>query len=280
MMFSPGGTKIAQGGILWNVENGKFQTMPENEKVIGFSENGSYVYTIRKEWWWVERRTADLELHHQVNLDRTPDPSLGGLDDYFTYNWIVGEYWKAYPDGAFVIGGWYGTPYLVWSTENGDRVAIGQGGSDYHRFEFSPDGQYLINIDSGEVTYLRERQSDGNYTLLTRREAWGQDIDFIGNQNLLLTDNFIWVYSLPSMELIKEIGFNDSVRNCAVSPDGRVVAASLGDKVVLVDFETGDVLRRLDVSSWGAYSLAFSPDGRYLATASSSGVIQLWGVMP
>jgi WD40 repeat protein len=278
MMYSPGGTRIAHGGMLWNTVNSTFQTMAENEKVIRFSQNGNYVYSIREEWWWVERRTVDLELHHQVNLDLTPDPSLGGLDDYSTYNWVVGDYWRPFPDGTMLIGGWYGIPYLTWNTENGEVVSIEQGDIDYRSLAFSPNGQYLIDIIDAGYLQINERQTNGVYERLTWIEAWGDDIDFIGNKNLLITDEIIRVYSLPSLELVKMISLDDRVRVTAVSPDGRLVAASLGDKVVLVDFETGDVIHTLDVSSWGVYSLAFSSDGRYLATASCGGVIRLWGV--
>jgi RNA polymerase sigma factor (sigma-70 family) len=73
----------------------------------------------------------------------------------------------------------------------------------------------------------------------------------------------------------------------AISPDGQVIAVreyaatEQGASVVhLLDLATGKKPRRIKGHNSGIYGLAFSPDGRYLATAENIGVsaLSLWDV--
>jgi hypothetical protein len=50
------------------------------------------------------------------------------------------------------------------------------------------------------------------------------------------------------------------------SPDGRLVAVGGTDRIILWDVATGSVVRRFDRLSGGAVFLAFSPDGKTLAS--------------
>jgi len=66
----------------------------------------------------------------------------------------------------------------------------------------------------------------------------------------------------------------------ALSPDGRTLALSLSDKltVELWDVATGKTRAILTGFSDFVGSLAFSPDGRTLATGSVDHTISLWDV--
>src|SRR6185369_8180451 len=66
------------------------------------------------------------------------------------------------------------------------------------------------------------------------------------------------------------------VHSAAVSPDGKVIAAGGGGRVVLWDAATGKQLRRLDLPPTGVTPLAFSPNGRTLATGSGDNLVRLW----
>ena len=200
LFFSPGGTRLAMRGMLWNMQNGSFQVMPENERVISFSEDGSYVYSIRDGWWWVKRRTFDLELHEQVFLRTTNIENLPEYEINMSLSKLA--FWSYSPEASQITA--YASLFnRPWSTQTGEMLEIPEG-----------------NLELG-------------------------------------------------------ISFDN-----AASLDGSVRAEISDNEVFLRNNLDGAVLGSLDVSLWGVFRLAFSPDGHYFALASSNGVIRLFGVMP
>ncbi|WP_405941180.1 hypothetical protein [Streptomyces sp. NBC_00207] len=71
------------------------------------------------------------------------------------------------------------------------------------------------------------------------------------------------------------------VHALAVSPDGRTMAGAVDEKVALWDRTTREPSGLELASHWTSIrTLAFSPDGRFLATGDTGGTIRLWDVPP
>src|SRR5262249_3122675 len=87
-------------------------------------------------------------------------------------------------------------------------------------------------------------------------------------------------------ELFTLKGHTDKVTSVAFSPDGKQLATASPDRTVKVwDAETGKELRTLqaytDTIGKVLYnaevgSVAYSPDGKRLASASADGIVRLW----
>jgi WD40 repeat protein/basic membrane lipoprotein Med (substrate-binding protein (PBP1-ABC) superfamily)/DNA-binding SARP family transcriptional activator len=77
-------------------------------------------------------------------------------------------------------------------------------------------------------------------------------------------------WELPGDGVRSEGGHTGEVESTTYSPDGKILAtASLDGTVKLWNTRSGDLLRTLLVDQNGAYDLAFSPDGRWLAAVGS-----------
>ena len=81
-------------------------------------------------------------------------------------------------------------------------------------------------------------------------------------------------------------GLTAPVWGLAFSPDGRRLAAAVGDydamgqslpgEVVVWDLDRGHLLHRLRGHRYVVRCVAFSPDGRWLASADTRGVVTIW----
>ncbi|MDQ1027099.1 WD40 repeat protein/transcriptional regulator with XRE-family HTH domain [Streptomyces umbrinus] len=103
----------------------------------------------------------------------------------------------------------------------------------------------------------------------------GTRLAFVGERETVQ----IWHLSTGALHTAST-GHGGSVRAVEFTPDGRTLAVvnieTGGDQVTLLDAATGRTQRTIKPSRPSTLSLAFSPDGHTLATASSSGVVSTW----
>jgi len=133
--------------------------------------------------------------------------------------------------------------FSFWRVDSGllDRTIY-----DWVEFSYSPDNRFiaaLLNTGSGDV----------------------------GELNIFNADTFKWIKTLSKDADTLWFAYP------AFSPDGQILAASFGDHVILWNTATWEELTSL-LTSAPAGSV-FSPDGRTLTTFTSSGAVQLWGVL-
>ena len=83
----------------------------------------------------------------------------------------------------------------------------------------------------------------------------------------------------PAPEPVRTYTFDDlfpEVRSVAYSPDGKYLAAGLGEGVRIWDTTTNKEVLKLKVGR--VHSVAYSPDGKYLAAGADSGQVWVWEV--
>jgi WD40 repeat protein len=150
------------------------------------------------------------------------------------------------PQGERVAAKMYGVfqdLFSFWSVASG-RLERTQ--YDWTGFAYAPDGRFiaaLVDVGAGGDT---------------------------GELNIFAADTFKWVKTLAKDADSYWYTFP------AFSPDGQLLAASFGDRVIL--WETQGWTQLVTLPAAGRSGVAFSPDGRLLVTFTQKGPVQLWGV--
>jgi WD40 repeat protein len=262
--FAPDGKTLLSGSgnllkngktYVWNVASGReilSKALGLSKRVMAFSADGKIAATsdlLRSELrlWDVATGKALLRL---------PGRPEGGVPRSVAFS----------PDGRMLAAaGGFDVP--LWEVATGkELIPLGKHGRVIDCVAFSPDGRLLGAVERVGKIHLWETA--------TRRER-----------------------------LVVDTGGN--VSSIAFSPDGRFLAtANYGmfrrpakdgkgtgnedrDKVFLVDLATGKVVHRFGSHNSGHYSgvvcLAFSPDGKLLASGGRDTTTLLWdvaGVVP
>jgi len=214
----------------------------------------------------------------------TSEPVLKGKGVAFT------------PDGKNIaLGGEDGTVTVVdaASQDTTGTLRVAPGPPLPHRkgtiatLQFSPDGKILAGSDYSGAVHLWDwatRSPLGEPLKAARRVA--NTISFTPDVKFMFTahvEGEVLLWDVASRTLRGEPIAQDKsgVFRAALSPDGGMVALGMlshGEQpttVVLKNVATRTTAHTVSLGKNGLVSLAFSPDGRTLATGTNSGVV-LW----
>jgi len=219
------------------------------------------------------------------------------------------------PDGAFFITGDQQQTAIVWNANRLEPAAVWHDNpGPVTASAFSPDGRVVI-YTAGAVTVVRETGtwkklralpgglSFGNFLFpkdhqvgVNRERMWdlytgeslsGDPAEWFGNWATLSPDRkqmatvdvegFVKFVDLGRRKLVhKEHAHHDHGRAAAYSPDGKLLATA-AERVVLWDVASMTRLVPLEYESV-VWSVAFSPDGRWLVSTHGDGSILIWDV--
>jgi WD40 repeat protein len=143
---------------------------------------------------------------------------------------------------------------------------------------FNPQGTILASGHWDNVT-LWNIQTGERIALLRGFGRYVKGISFNSNGTLLAagTDlGGLQIWNVSAQTRLHSVDLEGGdVSTPVFSPNGQLVAAGVygSGTVSVVDVRTGQILDRARVSDMGCGSVAFSPDGRYLITPSTGGLI-------
>jgi WD40 repeat protein len=205
------------------------------------------------------------------------------------------EAWKEGEKGA------YKHCLTLWDLGSG-KVKASLADESTPALAFSPDGKVLARsvyvIKDNQITAVEVRRRDltSGHDLPALPNTAGKNplncIAFSSDGRTLAGADFqgqILLWDTASAEVRTIIKQEDRrrVTSLAFAPDGRTLAATVGDRpgrdhepglIVLWDAATGQ--RRLELTGHtnAVLTVAFSPDGRLLASGSSDRTVRLWDV--
>ena len=195
------------------------------------------------------------------------------------------------PDGK-ILASVGSNSVCLWDLANGTeypRLSAAQVGT----IAFSPDGKILATASDLEEVHLWDIEKNKEIgTLKLRRKAstvYRTALTFAEGGKLLVyeEDNGTvqgWEVKTGKEQLFFKLPKNEDIYSAfALAPDGKVLAYAVryvegmkAGPVCLIDTTTGKELHRLSDHKQAIWSLAFSPDGAILASASTTEPPILW----
>lgn len=179
------------------------------------------------------------------------------------------------PDGGSVA---YGTDCGVtgiWSCVLGELVReLGGSTIPVSSLSWSPDGETIAGLceAQGQSTLWNVNTCEFSKEIIlgpsTRFLGWSPD-------SSLLACGGAGLFDVNSAKLVRKLpGFDFG--GVAYSPDGKIIAAADEIKVVLLDRQTGDILRTLTGPTDWITRFAWSPDGKTLLSGDLKGKVFMW----
>ncbi|MFN4259041.1 MAG: hypothetical protein ACK4RK_07060 [Gemmataceae bacterium] len=305
LAFAPNGQLLATGGWdgvirVWNVTTGELQGTLHGHKgdvySVAFSPDGKTLASGGKDRrirFWDVRKEQEIPSPSFLNEHTGSVMSLAfaqdgrmlvsGSDDRTIRVWQVasGSYVPleiqmhqvlsvaASADGTVLASGGRDGAARLWDAITGrQRHYIGSFSSFVSMVSFTPDGKYLIVAGGGTAPSHSFCQYHMHET-----EPNAIPMDKVsGNVLLVETATGTVVTHLPVPQ--------QSIHSLTPAPQGYLLALT-GDSVSTISlwsWLSGQEIRQLKGQKGNVLSLAFSPDGKTLASGSEDGTVFLWDV--
>lgn len=283
--YSPDGRQLATIGddgtvILWDVSNGA-----ELARLPGTTEPGDFVSAKRVAY----SPNGKLLAASNRNQVKIYDPASGDLIKILSGQQADVTAIAFSADGKSIASGSMEGMTIIWDVSTGDFLLQLAGHTDaIEGVSFSPDGNWLITAGDDatmkiwDVTtgaLLRDFQ---DFTGVIDSGVFSPD-----GTRFAFSDGSIhvWRFNLDSVEGRTTIGYKEilnipSAGLVIFSPDGAQLAGVSGNAIKLWDAVSGRELLTLAGHSGWVMGLAFSPDGRMLASTSLDGTVKMWSVAP
>jgi WD40 repeat protein len=175
----------------------------------------------------------------------------------------------------------------IWARQSsGDyKIVHEDSGTTYRCLAFSPDGRLLALGGDDSKVRIWEMPSGRERAILNGHPDVVRSIAFSPDSSRLIStgqDRLVMLWDVVRGVAIRSLGEPgiNPVQFGAFSRDGHTVAvgesAGYPVDITLFDVETGAVRSRLTGHLSGINALAYSPDGRTLASAGVDRSIMLW----
>lgn len=291
VIFSPDGRMLASNSFdrtvkIWDLSNGNL--------IASLSDAST--------------RAASIDWANSMAFSPGGDVLALGLGDgqirrYDTTNWhelprlegrVVGVFDARYsPDGQLIATGNFDGTIKIWDPSNAHLLRVLQGHSSYvPSVAFAPDGRVLASASYDHTVRLWDVASGKALRTYNGHAKTVNVVVFSPDGAMLASgseDTTIKLLDVASGRELQTLrGHSSPVNSVAFSHDGRTLASASGDllhdgvnaanAIKLWDVVSGRLLRTLTGHTKKVTSVAFSPDGTLLASASNDLSVRIWDI--
>jgi WD40 repeat protein len=191
------------------------------------------------------------------------------------------------PDGGRIVAtGGSNIPsrqVRIWDAASGAEIRILRGHTNgVFTGAWSPDGKRVVTGSADTTLKIWNAETGALLRTLAgatdqiRSAAMSRDVRRVvaGSEG-----GFIMIWDGESGALLRGLKQGEPVKSVALSPDGRLAAVGIqaaGANLKIWKTESGRELRTFSGHSDTVFSVAFSPDGRRLASGSADRTLRIW----
>lgn len=290
-------TEEKQEVSLWRIAD-KTRLSPESKapraaiKRVSFSEGGDKVTVLSEKWELATFSARDGKLQSASSVpERTGLSSRGATCAWPDTGYENRVYRVACSESGAMVAGSRSGALVVGGTPSSLEIKLKEHETP-DCMSFSPDDKRLA-AGTSDGNLLVVDLTTGKTAFNVEATRWGVDIcAFSPDGKLIVTaagwDDPLTFWDASTGKKVKDFGlFKYPLEAAAFSPDGKALAVAysrgIGRRVVegetwvrVFDVASGKVLKSFDGHASSVYALAFSPDGRMLATGSQDTTVLLW----